>query len=187
MLRTKRKRTLAIGAAVLAVVALVVVLIVVGEADTPYDDRGSSGGGGAAPIARPVHQFGRTVRLRTYLTVIEVTPHSFVRLPATEASGPGVGVDLSVRTVGRAAYRDQPAQAAAVVVRGGGEAERVYTPVAGCEGPPQDTIRLPQGKTARFCIPFETTSRPELFVYSAEDGLPGRGGAPETATWAFSR
>lgn len=187
MLGTKRKRALAIGAAVLAVVALVVGLIVAGETDTPYDDRGSAGDGGSAPVARPVRQFGQTVRLRTYLTVIEVTPHSFVRLPAAEASGPGVGVDLSIRTVGSAAYRDQPAQAAAVVVRGGGEAERVYTSVGGCEGPPQDTIRLPQGRTARFCIPFETTSRPDLFVYSAEDGLPGSRGAPETAAWSFSR
>lgn len=186
MLRDKRKRNLAIGAAVIAAVVVAIVLIVgTGSSETPYADRGTSGDGGSAPTARPVRRFGQTIRLRTYLTTIEVTPRSFVRFPASEASGPGIGVNLEIRTVGRAAYRDQPAQAAAVVVRGGGEAERVYTPVGNCTGPPEDTIRLAAGRTARFCLPFETTARPDLFVYSAEDGLPGSRGAPETGSWAF--
>lgn len=187
MLRSKRKRKLAVGAALVAAVVVVVVLVAGGETETPYGGRGPSGDGGSAPVARPVRQFGQTIRLRTYLTVIEVTPLNFVRFPASESSDPGVGVDLSIRTVGRAAYRDQPAQAAAVIVRGGGEAERVYTPVRGCTGPPEDTIRIPSGKTVRFCVPFETTGRPDLFVYSAEDGLPGSRGAPETGAWAFPR
>ena len=185
---TRRRRLILITAGVFAaiVVAVVVFLLSAGESEPRYADLGSSDEG-SVPGGRRVYRFGETVRLRTYLTTIEVRPVGFTRIAASQAAGAGVGVDLEIRTVGRAAYRDQPAQAASVTVRGGGEAERVYEPVPGCPGLSDDTVRIPQGETRRFCLAFETSRRPELFVYSAEDGLPGNRGAPEAAAWEFAR
>jgi hypothetical protein len=184
---TRRARIIAAGVLGAIVVVLAVVLLSGGEDETPYADRGTPGDSGATPRGRPVRPFGQTVRLKTYLTTVEVRPVSFVTLAAGESSGAGVGVDLAIRNVGRAPYRDQPAQAASVRLRGGGEAERVYLPAPRCGGPPEDTISIPPGETLRFCLPFEATARPELFVYAPESGLPGSRGAPEAAAWDFSR
>lgn len=106
-----------------------------------------------------------------------------MRFAASESSGAGVGVDLAIRNVGDAAYRDQPAQATSFTLRNG-EAERVYSAVGECGGLSEDTI--PPGATRRFCLPFEATGRAELFVYAPESGLPGSRGAPEAAAWGFS-
>lgn len=170
-----------------AVVVLAVFLIVGGDRESPYADRDSTDQRSSGPSERPASRLGQTLRLRTYVTTIEVRPVGFVSFPATESTGPGVGVDLVVRNVGREPYRDQPEQAASVTLRRGGEAERVYTSVRGCAGPPEDTIRIPRGATERFCLPFEATGRPDLFVYAPEDGLPGSRGAPEAGAWSLSK
>ncbi len=170
-----------------AAVVLAVLLFVGGSApDTPYGDRSSAGERSSGPPGRPARRFGQTVRLKTYLTTIDVRPVAFVRFPATSSSGAGVGVDLAVRNVGDAPYRDQPLQAASVTLRNGGEAERLYDPVGRCAGPPEDTIRIPPGATERFCLPFEAGGRADVFVYAPESGLPGDRGAPEAAAWGFS-
>ncbi len=187
--RSKSKRGWIIAAAGLgaAVVVLAVILIAGSSSpETPYGERGSADGRSSGPPGRPARRFGQTVRLRTYLTTVEVRPLAFVRFAASESSGAGVGVDLAIRNVGDAAYRDQPAQAASVTLRNGGEAERVYSAVGECGGLSEDTIRIPPGATRRFCLPFEATGRADLFVYAPESGLPGSRGAPEAAAWGFS-
>lgn len=187
-MRSRNKRLLAAGAAVV-VGAILIAIVVIASGDSPqgrYGDRESTDARSSGPAERPASVFGQTLRLRTYLTTIEVRPLSFVRLPATGATRPGYGVDLSIRNVGRAPYRDQPVQAAQITLRNGGEAERVYTPVGSCRGPSTDTVRIQPGASERFCVPFEAIGRPDLFVYSAEDGLPGSRGAPETGAWSFS-
>lgn len=167
---------------------MLVVLLFVGGSppDTPYGERSPAGGGGSGEPGRPARRFGETVRLKTYLTTIDVRPVAFVRFPATSTAGAGVGVDLAVRNVGDTPYRDQPLQAASVTLRNGGEAERLYDPVGRCAGPVEDTIRIAPGATARFCLPFEAGGRADLFVYAPESGLPGDRGAPEAAAWGFS-
>lgn len=184
---TGRARIVAAGVLAAVVVVLAIALLSGGDEETPYADRGSTDERSSAPSGRPVRTFGQTVRLKTYLTTVEVRPLAFVRLAAGESSGPGVGVDVAIRNVGRAPYRDQPAQAASVTLRRGGEAERVYEGPEQCRGVAEDTIRIPPGATRRFCLPFAATGRPDLFVYAPESGLPGSRGAPEAAAWGFSR
>jgi hypothetical protein len=186
-MRSSTRRPIIIATGVLAALAVVLVIVWLssGESETPYADRGSSDDG-SAPRGRTVRSFGQTARLKTYLTVIEVRPLAFVKLAASESSGPGVGVDVAIRNVGGAPYRDQPLQAASVTLRRGGEADRVYEGGPECRGLSDDTVRIRPGATQRFCLPFEATGRPDLFVYSAEDGLPGSRGAPEAAAWGFS-
>ena len=176
----------AAGLGAAAIVAAVLLLVGGSPPDTPYGERSSAGEGSSGPPGRPPRRFGQTVRLETYLTTIDVRPVAFVRFPATATSSAGVGVDLAIRNVGDAPYRDQPLQAASVTLRGGGEAERLYDPVRGCAGPPADTVRIPPGATERFCLPFEATGRADLFGYSPELGLPGDRGAPQAAAWGFS-
>lgn len=169
-----------------AVVVLAVLFLVGSSPDSRYDDRASSGDRSSAPPGRPTRRFGQAIRLKTYLTTVEVRPLAFVRFAANESSGAGVGVDLAIRNVGDAPYRDQPAQAGSVTLRNGGEAERVYEGVGKCGGLTEDTIRIAPGATRRFCLPFEADGRTDLFVYSPELGLPGSRGAPEAAAWGFS-
>lgn len=187
--RSRAKRGAIIVAAGLgaAAVVLAILLFVGGSSpDTPYGERSSPGEQSSGPPAEPARRFGQAVRLDTYLTTIDVRPLAFVRFPATATSSPGVGVDLVIRNVGDAPYRDQPLQAASVNLRNGGEADRVYEPVRGCPGPPEDTIRIAPGATERFCLPFEAGGRADLFVYAPESGLPGDRGAPQAAAWDFS-
>lgn len=187
-MRAERKKALTVAAAVLAGLVVLVVVVIVSARSTerPYGG-GSAGDPGSEPSDRPLRRFGQTVRLRTYTTTIEVRPLGFARLGASAASGPAVGVDLAIRNVGRAQYREQPLQAAQVILQSDEEAERIYLPVGGCAGPSEDTIRIPVGATSRFCLPFEVTGRPDVFVYAPDDGLPGTGGAPEAAAWSFPR
>ena len=186
--RSRAQRTwIIVAAGVGAAVVVIAILLLVGSSsDGPTDDRASSGDRSSAPPARPDRRFGESVRLKTYLTTIEVRPLAFVRIAGSESSGAGVGVDLAIRNVGDAAYRDQPAQAASVTLRNGEEADRVYEEVKDCVGPSEDTISIPAGATRRFCLPFEAAGRADLFVYSPELGLPGSRGAPEAAAWGFS-
>lgn len=181
---SKRNRNLAIGA-IVAVALVLAVFLLAGDDDnpTPYADDGPATDTGVE--RRPIRAFGQTVRLRTYLTTIELRPTGFDRVPASESSAPGVTVDLTIRNVGRAPYRDQPLQAASVALRQGGEAERAYEPRPGCTNVPEDTVRIPPGGVRRYCLPFAATQRPELFLYSAEAGLPTSRGAPEAAAWSF--
>jgi hypothetical protein len=184
-MQLSRNRALVLaGIGVLAAVLVIVLILAAAPPERRYDEPLTGDPGAAA--GRPVHPVGRAVRLRTYLTTIEVRPLSYVRLPATASDGPGIGVDVSLKNVGRATYRDQPTQAASVTFRRGGEAERLYTSVERCQGPPRDTVKIRPGVTKRYCIPFETGgARLALFIYAPEAGLPGSRGAPEAAAWSF--
>jgi hypothetical protein len=181
-----RKRALiVVGAGVLAAVLVTVLLFADFGSEPRYGERQSTDERSSAP-ARPAHRVGQAVRLRTYLTTVEVRPLGYVRLGATSAAGPGVGVELSLKNVGRATYRDQPIQAASVILGRGEEAERLYTSVERCQGPPADTVRIRPGAARRYCLPFETNgAKLDAFVYAPESGLPGSRGAPQAAAWSF--
>src|SRR5215218_10587265 len=161
-LRPTRKRVL-IGVAVLAILVPVGVLVFGGgNTTTKYGD--------VAPyspekaLRRPdVHPFGEAVRLRTSRTTIEVRPTGFSRQPATAATSPSIGIDVSVRNVGREPYLDQPSQAASVILGGGAEADRIYEPVGDCRRTAPDTVRLWPRETRRWCFAFVRMGRPELF------------------------
>src|SRR5215210_628819 len=183
-LRPTRKRVL-IAAAVLAVLAVAAVLIFGGgETNTRYGDVAPQAPPGAR---RPdVHPFGEAVRLKTSRTTIEVRPTGFSRQPATSAASPSIAVDLNLRNVGREPYLDQPSQAASVVLKGGGETDRIYEPVGRCRGVSPDTIRMWPGETRRWCLAFVQPGRPDLFVYAPEIGLPTYRGAPEAAAWRLA-
>ena len=182
---SRNRALVLVGAGLLAAVLVTVLLFAGGGSDRRFDERQSTDVRSSAP-ARPAHSIGQAVRLRTYLTTIEVRPLSFVRLPATASGGPGVGVDVSLRNVGRATYRDQPIQAASVILKRGEEAERLYTSGERCQGPPADTVRIRPGVSKRYCLPFETNgARLDAFVYAPEAGLPADRGAPQAAAWAF--
>jgi hypothetical protein len=184
-LRPTRRRVL-IGAAVVAVLVVAALLIFGGgESTTRYGDlvpeTASEG-----PRRPNIHRFGEAVRLKTSRTTIEVRPTGFSRQPATAAASPSIGIDLRVRNVGREPYLDQPSQAASVVLRGGGEADRIYEPVGRCRGVSPDTVRMQPGGARTWCIAFTASGRPDLFVYSPEIGLPAHRGAPEAAAWRLA-
>src|ERR687885_614880 len=65
----------------------------------------------------------------------------------------------------------------------GDEAHRIYDPVGSCRGVSPDTVRMWPGEARRWCLAFERTSRPDVFVYAPEIGLPLAHGAPEQAAW----
>jgi hypothetical protein len=181
-LRPTRRRVL-LGAAVLAVIVVAAILIFGGGSESTrygYVTPQETGTGHAQP---DIHAFGETVRLRTSRTTIEVRPTGYSSQPATAARAPSIGIDLSVRNVGGEPYLDQPSQAASVVLRGGDEADRIYDPVGSCRGVSPDTVRLGPGESRPWCIAFERTGRPDLFVYAPEVGLPYEQGAPEAAAW----
>jgi hypothetical protein len=182
---TRNRALVVVGAGVLAAVLVTVLLFAGTGPERRYDERQSTDERSSAP-GRPAHRVGQAVRLRTYLTTIEVRPLGFVRLGATAAGGRGVGVELTLRNVGRATYRDQPIQAASVILARGDEAERLYTSVDRCQGPPADTVRIRPGAARRYCLPFETNgAKLDAFVYAPESGLLGRRGAPQAAAWSF--
>jgi hypothetical protein len=185
--RLTRRRAAILAAVVAAVVALVAVLALAGgDESTRYGDVAPPSSGPATQ-GRPIHAFGEAVRLRTSQTTIEVRPLGFANLPATAATGPALGVDLSVRNVGAKPYREQPSQAASVILPGGGELDRLYEPVGRCRGVSPDTVRMAPGEASRWCLAFARIGRPELFVYAPEAGLPTYKGTPEAAAWRFGR
>jgi hypothetical protein len=183
-LRLTRKRALVAAGLLLVLVVAAVLLFNRQDTSTGYGDIAPKASG---PPPRPrVHPFGEAVLLKTSRTTIEVRPTAFSRQPATAAASPSIGVELNVRNVGRDRYLDQPSQAASVVLRDGGEADRTYDPVGRCGGSP-DTVRMAPGQSARWCIAFEATGRPNIFIYAPEVGLPNYRGAPEAAAWSLGR
>jgi len=140
----------------------------------------------ASPVALPAVAIGAMVTVRgnkpgesLQVEVLSVRDPASSAVVAPEAGNRFVGIDLTVRNVGTATYRDSPSNGTAIFASNG---QRYLADVLDAVQPALGTLSLAPGASATGYITFQvpTAARLARFDFTLDLGF-----GPQTGTWTI--